>query len=145
MPKPKKDKHFIKKAYYPGGVQAMRNFIKKHLKYPPEARQANVQGRVQLSLIIDHKGIVKKANIIKGLGHGCDEEAQRVAKMLRFNVPPPPSNKKLRLQFSKNINIHFRLPEPQRPAFIYTTTPTSSDSQNTPYHYTISWSAAEEE
>lgn len=147
MQKEKKDKHFLKKAYYPGGMQAMKAFIKKQLQYPPQALQKGIQGNVQLMLTIDHKGHVRKVHILKHLGHGCDEEALRVARLLKFVVPPLPNNKKVKRRFQKKLAIHFRLPRqennsPQTPIVLYNyTTHTNTSS----YEYSIGWNASEEE
>ncbi|GEM_PF-495590 len=113
MPKEKKDKHFLKKAYYPGGLQAMKAFIKAQLRYPEEALTKGVEGDVQLMLFINRQGQVVQVRILKHLGHGCDEEAVRVAKLLKFNVPPQPGHLKTRLRFQKRLAIHFRLPKRQ--------------------------------
>lgn len=150
MQKHKKDKHFLKKAFYPGGREALRAFIKKELRYPDQAREAGIEGTVQLRLTIDHSGLVQKVGIIKHLGHGCDEEAIRVVKMLRFTVPPPASHKKVRMHFHKKLNIHFRLPKAptknaQHVQYAYTSDKSETPAASQGYHYTISWSAEPEE
>ncbi len=148
MQKHRKDKHFLKKAFYPGGREALRAFIRKELRYPAEALQAHIEGTVQVRLNIDRNGKVQKVQIIKSLGHGCDEEAIRVVKLLRFTVPPRPSHKKVRLRFQKKLNIHFRLPKAKAQNIQYTyTSGHSKKTTSSPlsgYHYTISWSAEEE-
>ena len=108
MSKEKKDKHFIKKAYYEGGVQAMRAFIKKELRYPKAALKERVEGTVSLRCAINHQGKVTEVKIISGPGYGCEEEAERLMKMMKFKVP---KNRKVRVLFHKNMQIHFRLPE----------------------------------
>ncbi len=150
MQKHKKDKHFLKKAFYPGGREALRAFIKKELRYPEEAREAGIEGTVQLRLTIDHLGMVQKVGIIKSLGYGCDEEAIRVVRMLRFTVPPPSSHQKVRMHFHKKLNIHFRLPKAaaqnvQRIQYAYTAGKSKTPASSQGYHYTISWSAGLEE
>jgi len=109
MHKELKDKHFIKKPIFPGGLKAMRDLIGKELKYPPEAIAANVEGTVYLRYNIDHKGQVTSSKILSSLGYGCDKEAQRIVKKFKFDVPKGP--RKLKLKFHKTIKIHFRLPK----------------------------------
>ena len=111
MQKERKDKHFIKKPIYPGGLKAMRELIKKELKYPKEALEAKIEGSVYLRYYIDHKGKVTSSKVLSSLGHGCDEEAQRIVKKFKFEVPKGP--RKLRVKFHKSIRIHFRLPKEQ--------------------------------
>jgi protein TonB len=45
--------------------------------------------------------------VISGLGHGCDEEAERLVRLFKFQVPKSP--RKLKVKFTKNIKIHFKL------------------------------------
>lgn len=111
MQKERKDKHFIKKPIYPGGLKAMRELIKKELKYPKEALEEKIEGSVYLRYYIDHKGKVTSSKVLSSLGHGCDEEAQRIVKKFKFEVPKGP--RKLRVKFHKTIRIHFRLPKEQ--------------------------------
>lgn len=110
MQKEKKDKHFIKKPVYPGGPQAMRQFIRENLRYPQEALGQKIEGTVTLKYAIDHLGHVTEAKVVAGLGHGCDEEAVRLVKLLRFEVP---KHRGVKVRFTKDIHIHFRLPKVQ--------------------------------
>lgn len=112
MAKETKDKHFIHKPTYSGGLKAMRAFIKNNLKYPKEALENKVEGTVYVDYKLDNKGNVIEAKVISGLGHGCDEEALRLVKMLKFE---PARNRKLRITFNKKLQIHFRLPK-EKPA-----------------------------
>lgn len=108
MQKEKKDKHFIKKPVYPGGIKAMRKLIQENLSYPEEALANKIEGTVVLKYDIDHHGHVVDAKVIAGIGHGCDEEAIRLVKMFRFDAP---KNRGVKVRFHKDIHIHFRLPK----------------------------------
>jgi len=100
----------VSRPVYPGGVKAMKAFVGKHLKYPPAAKEAKVEGTVVVRYGLDYTGKVTDAKVKKGIGHGCDEEAMRVVKLMRFTVPQS-SKKKVRIH--QNINIHFKLPKPK--------------------------------
>lgn len=54
------------------------------LAYPEEAKKNNVSGSVTVELTIDKEGNTKGLSVVKGLGHGCDEEALRVMKAAKF-------------------------------------------------------------
>lgn len=107
MKKEAKDKHFIKKPIYEGGPKAMKQFVRDHLQYPPEALENQIEGTVFVRYDINHQGKVTDATVIKGIGYGCDEEAIRITRLLSFTVP---KTRGLRVIFHKNIQIHFRLP-----------------------------------
>ncbi|HFA49244.1 MAG TPA: energy transducer TonB, partial [Bacteroidetes bacterium] len=111
MKKEAKNKHFIKKPIYEGGPKAMKKLIGENMRYPKEALKNKIQGTVYVKYDIDYKGKVIDAKVIKGIGHGCDEEAIRLAKLLEFSVP---KNRGVRVIFHKNIQIHFRLPKKKK-------------------------------
>lgn len=130
MKKERRDKNFIKKPIYPGGPAAMRTFIKENLKYPKTALEKKIEGTVSLKYTIDHNGKVIDTHIIAGIGHGCDEEAARLARLLKFEVP---KTRGVKVQFHKDLHVHFRLPKvkqsPQQQVttqYVYTTTPKSN-------------------
>ena len=108
MKRPKQPKHFIRIPGYPGGNTALATFIKDNLRYPEEAAENKVQGTVAVDFDYNHKGKVTKATIKSSLGSGCDEEAIRIVKLLRFNNS---KNRGVKVTFHKSINIHFRLKE----------------------------------
>ena len=144
MQKERKDKHFIKKPIYPGGRDALKDFIGANLKYPQTALDNMIEGTVSLKYTIDYKGNVTESHVISGLGHGCDEEALRLANMLKFEVPK--SGRKVRVHFHKDLHIHFRLPKkkPQKQiqmSYQYTQTKSKPKSEKSKsggsYGYTI--------
>lgn len=122
----KKEKLLIKGPVYPGGQKAMLFFIQKNLRYPGEAIESKVEGTVRIRFSIDHQGKVFKSQIIGGIGHGCDEEAQRLVGLLVFIVS---KSYKLRVQYHRILNIHFKLPVLKEP---------SSDQKMLDIHYHIS-------
>ena len=109
MQKKRKDNQFIKQAFYEGGNTAFRKFVSENLKYPQEALKNDIEGIVHLKIDIDHKGKVTGTKLMKGIGHGCDEEAKRIMKLAKYEVPANP--KKLRVKFHKNVRIQFKKPK----------------------------------
>jgi len=82
--------------------------IKENMKYPESALKNKVEGSVKIKYDIDYKGKVFKTKVIKSLGHGCDEEAERLVKLFEFNVE---KTRKMKVIFHKNIQINFKLPK----------------------------------
>jgi len=103
-----KKRNFIKKAIYPGGKIALREFIKKNLQYPKEAIRKRIEGDVLLKFKVNPNGKVIEPIIIKGIGHGCDQEAIRIIKTLKFQKK---INRKVKVTTHKKITINFRLPQ----------------------------------
>lgn len=53
--------------------------------YPPEAREAGVEGEVLLLVEVDETGAVAAVEVLAGLGHGLDEAAAEAARQFRFS------------------------------------------------------------
>ena len=107
MKKHKRSKDFIHKAYYKGGTEALRKFVKQELKYPEEALKEKIEGSVSLRFEIDHFGKIHHIKVVSGLGYGCDEEAIRLISMLKYEVQ---KSYKMKVNFKKKMNVHFKLP-----------------------------------
>ena len=52
--------------------------------YTEEARRAQVEGAVKLSIVLDADGTVSAISVVRGLGYGLDEKATEAARQLRF-------------------------------------------------------------
>lgn len=151
MEKEKKAKHFIQQPEFPGGPKELTKFIYANLRYPAAAVEAKIEGTVMVEYDIDYKGNVVDTRILQSLGYGCDEEAVRVVRMLKFVVG---RNRGVKVLFHKKAQIRFKLPVPAKaptpvppqPAnmqvnYVYTTTPSSEPAEqpkggNT-YTYTV--------
>lgn len=67
---------------YQGGMPEMVSFIGKNLKYPEQAVKVNVIGKVIVKIIIEKDGSVNSVSFLKGIGFGCDEEVERIVKIM---------------------------------------------------------------
>ena len=143
MRKERKKESFIHKPVYPGGLKAMREFIRKHMRYPSEAIEAKIEGAVLVKYEVNFKGKVTKTEIGSGLGYGCDEEAARLVKMFKFQVGKNP--RRLKVKFHKSIRINFKLPKPKpKPTtknvqvnYTITKSKQKPDNSSSTYNYTI--------
>lgn len=131
----------LKLPVYPGGSKAMQEFIARNVTYPKEALEANVEGSVIVGYDITDNGMVQNPHIIKGLGHGCDEEAIRLISLLRYEKV---RNKRVRVKLTTKTIINFHLPRTSINYSVSETknpeTPepgTESGSTNTSYTYTL--------
>jgi protein TonB len=52
--------------------------------YPPEARSRKIEGVVTLELLIDQKGLVRKATLLNGPGAGLNEAALEAVQKFKF-------------------------------------------------------------
>ena len=70
----------IKTAIPLGGIKAYNTYLEKNLRYPPQARQDKIKGKVIVQFTVTKEGALTEFNVMKGLGHGCDEEVIRLVK-----------------------------------------------------------------
>ncbi len=96
----------MKQPGYAGGKAAMDEFIRNNLKYPDEAIKNKTEGAVAVEYTVDVFGKVLEAKIKHGIGNGCDEEAIRLVKMLRYEKK---KYQGLHVVFHKSIIINFHL------------------------------------
>jgi TonB family protein len=106
-----KKKQFINMPKYPGGTVAFRAFIAGNLQYPGEALELNHEGSVIVEYDVHDTGEVSNPRILKGTGHGCDEEAIRLVSLLKFEKV---KNRGLRVKMTTKTTIHFKLPAGMR-------------------------------
>lgn len=68
---------------YPGGQNALDNFVFKNLEYPQDAVDNNIEGIVTVNFAVDETGKVSNAKTLgKTLGYGLEEAVlNAVAKM----------------------------------------------------------------
>jgi len=61
-----------------GGLEGFYNYIVDNLKYPEQAKKEGIEGKVFVRFVITKNGFLSQVQVIKGMGHGLDEEALRV-------------------------------------------------------------------
>jgi TonB family protein len=92
---------------YPGGEQAMMDFVSKNVVYPQEAQEKGISGRVFVSFIVEKDGSVNEVKVMRGIGGGCDEESVRVIKAMPKWKPGKMKGKPVRVSYM--MPITFRL------------------------------------
>lgn len=70
----------IKLAQPVGGLRAYDKYLKNSLRYPQDALENKIKGRVTVLFTVRTDGSLEEFNVVKGLGHGCDEEVIRLVK-----------------------------------------------------------------
>ncbi len=132
--KPKRKK-FLKKPRYPGGSKALERFLLQNLRYPEEARRHGIEGNVQVAYEVDENGKVVSAKVLRGIGYGCDEEALRLVKLLRYEGV---RNRHVHVRTRFTLVIRFRLPRAPKLQYQYVPSSTSrSPAEQTYFTYTV--------
>ena len=85
----------------------MFKFIKESIRYPEAAKTAGEEGRAVVSFVIDKKGKITDAKVVRDPGFGMGEEALRVINSFPDWIPGTQDGKKVKVQY--NLPVTFRL------------------------------------
>ncbi len=80
--------------------------IQSRITYPEEAKRAGIEGRVFVQFTVDEEGDVIDAEVVQGIGYGCDEAALNAVRQAKF-IPGRQNGVIVRVRMS--IPITFKL------------------------------------
>lgn len=90
---------------FPGGEDAMYDFIRHNIQYPNLALENGISGKVMISFVIMPDGSIDMTHIEKGIGFGCDDEALRVIKEMPNWIPGSQNGNKVAVRLLLPINF----------------------------------------
>lgn len=91
---------------YPGGPNAMRQFIDSSFVYPPKEIN-NISGMVWVQFWIDTLGAIDSVEVVKGLSPLIDVEAKRVVERFPNFIPGPFAGKKVPVKYSVPLRVKY--------------------------------------
>lgn len=92
---------------FPGGQDALLNYLMRTIRYPKECYENGIQGRVVVSFIVEKDGSVSEACVVKNVEPKLDAEALRVISLMPKWEPGKHDGKPVRVSYS--VPINFRL------------------------------------
>ena len=92
-------------AKFQDGYNSIIKFVQENIKFPAEAQENNVHGKLMVSVVVEKDGSLSDIKIKKGLGYGLDEEIVRIIKMMPKWQPAQHKGKAVRQ--SQTIVIPF--------------------------------------
>ena len=90
-----------------GGASAWSKFLNKNLRFPAEAQEQQVGGRVILSFVVEKDGHLSNFVVERGAGYGFDEEAVRVLKLAKAWKPGMQNGQPVRVKYTIPINFQY--------------------------------------
>jgi len=87
---------------FPGGNEAMVQFLADNIQYPEVAKENGIQGRVTCQFVVLKDGTVSDVKIIRGVDPSIDAEAVRVLETMPAWKPGK--------QRGQAVNVQFTLP-----------------------------------
>ena len=67
---------------FPGGMTMFMQWLTKNLKYPQDAQEIKLQGKVVVSFIVNRDGSITDAKVVHSVNPSLDNEAMRVIRMM---------------------------------------------------------------
>ena len=92
---------------YPGGMQAMIEFLQTNMKYPEDAAKQKVEGRVMVQFVVETDGSVSDVHVAKQVFPSLDAEAIRVVKAMPNWTPGKEKGRVVRVKYL--LPIVFRM------------------------------------
>lgn len=90
------------KPQFPGGQTELNRWIAQNIKYPVDAIENGIQGRVLVEFVIQEDGSIGRIKIIKGRHPTLDKEAKRVISSLPQFKPGR--------KYGAPVNVWYSLP-----------------------------------
>jgi TonB family protein len=87
------------------GFEDLKYQFSRSLRYPPEARDRGIEGRVVLSFVVEKDGSLSSLKVHRSIGGGCDEEAIRVLKLFPRWTPAQERGVAKRMQLLLPVNF----------------------------------------
>ena len=92
---------------FPGGISALGRFLSTHIRYPTEAEENGIQGRVILKFIVEKNGKISNIKVLKSIDPFLDREAIRVVNSMPNWKPGIENGKYVRVEYV--LPVTFRL------------------------------------
>ena len=92
---------------FPGGMQALMEYLGNNVKYPVVAQENGVQGRVVVSFVVERDGSITDVKVVRSVDPSLDKEAVRVVKSMPRWIPGKQNGQAVRVKY--NVPVAFRL------------------------------------
>ena len=90
---------------FPGGFNALVEFISKNLKYPKVCQEMKIQGRVVVKFTVKSDGSIDNVRVPKPVDIYLDKEAVRLVKSMPHWTPGTQDGKPVDVEFTLPINF----------------------------------------
>ena len=88
-----------------GGDKALREYIASEVKYPKDALENNMEGKVYVSFVVNEDGEVQNTRIARGVCTSLDNEAMRVVNSFPKWRPGMCEGKAVKVSYTIPINF----------------------------------------
>ena len=99
---------------FPGGLGEAMKFLAKNIKYPVEAQQAKIEGRVIVRFVVGRDGSVSNVEVVRGVSPELDAEAVRVVSLMPKWIPGKQRGKAVAVKYTMPIMFRLQTPAPKK-------------------------------
>ena len=92
---------------FPGGPNALFEYLSKNIKYPVVAEENGIQGRVIVTFVVERDGSITDVKVAKSVDPSLDKEAMRVVKSMPHWIPGKQNGSAVRVKYT--VPVTFRL------------------------------------
>lgn len=92
---------------FPGGISGLRTYLNQNIRYPAEAQENCVQGRVVVSFVVGKDGHISDVTVLRSVDPSLDKEAIRVIRNMPRWSPGKQGGEPVRVRY--NVPVSFRL------------------------------------
>ena len=92
---------------FPGGAPKLMEYLSQNIRYPKDAMEANKQGRVIVTFVVEKDGSISDAKVVKSVDPSLDEEALRVINTMPDWTPGKQNGEPVNTKYT--VPITFRL------------------------------------
>lgn len=92
---------------FPGGISGLRTYLNQNIRYPAEAQENCVQGRVVVSFVVGKDGHISDVTVLRSVDPSLDKEAIRVIRNMPRWTPGKQRGEPVRVRY--NVPVSFRL------------------------------------
>lgn len=93
---------------YPGGMQALFEFLKQNIKYPEDAQKQKVEGRVLAKFVVETDGSISNIEVVKHAFPSLDAEAERVIQSMPKWMPGKQKGQPVRVKFVLPVSFNLK-------------------------------------
>lgn len=93
---------------FPGGPQALMDYLKANVIFPKVAEDDGIQGRVVVSYVIDIDGSITDVQVVQSVHPALDKEAMRVVRNMPKWIPGKHDGKAVQVKYSLPINFYYQ-------------------------------------
>ena len=90
---------------FPGGDAALFKWLYETIKYPAEAKDKGIQGKIILRFIVTSEGNVEDVSVVRGVDPLLDNEAVRVMRLCPKWIPGKMNGKPVNIYYSVPISF----------------------------------------